>query len=182
MTAIYLITAFVIAGLLFANRNRMANYILVVLFGLLQTGFTIFACYNYKSTSLEYFTFDSLGLLLLLTLSIITIPALFHSYLYIKRHDETPQSRAIYFAAMVFLIASITAAYLANHIAVIWIFTEMTTLSASMLIYHHRNKLALGRNLEICFYLCNKYNICIYRYTVSESFASACRFQRSFIQ
>jgi hydrogenase-4 component F len=151
MTAIYFITAFVIAGLLFANRNEKANYILVVLFGLLQTGFTVFACYSYRTTSLEYFTFDSLGLLLLITLSIITIPALFHSYLYIRRHSETPQSRAIYFAAIVFLIASITMAYLANHIAVIWIFTEMTTLSASMLIYHHRNKLALEGTWKYVF-------------------------------
>ena len=84
-------------------------------------------------------------------MSIITIPALFHSYLYIKRHDETPQSRAIYFSAIVFLITSITAAYLANHIAVIWIFTEMTTLSASMLIYHHRNKLALEGTWKYVF-------------------------------
>lgn len=151
MTGIYLITAFAIAGLLFANRSKKVNYALVVLFGLLQTAFTIYACYNYKTSSLEYFTFDSLGLLLLMTLSIITIPALFHSYLYIKRHNETPQSRAIYFAAIVFLITSITAAYLANHIAVIWIFTEMTTLAASMLIYHHRNKLALEGTWKYVF-------------------------------
>ena len=83
MTAVYLITAFLIAGLLFANRKSAVNYILIILFGLLQTGFTIFACYNYKTTSLEYFTFDSLGILLLMTLTVITIPALFHSYLYI---------------------------------------------------------------------------------------------------
>jgi hydrogenase-4 component F len=151
MTGIYLITAFGISGLLFANRSKKVNYALVILFGLLQTGFTIYACYNYKTSSLEYFTFDSLGLLLLMTLSIITIPALFHSYLYIKRHNETPSSRAIYFAAMVFLITSITAAYLANHIAVIWIFTEMTTLAASMLIYHHRNKLALEGTWKYVF-------------------------------
>ena len=151
MTGIYLISAFVIAGLLFANRNVIINNILVILFGIIQTVFSVYACYHYKSTVLIYFSFDSLGLLLLLTLSIITIPALFHSYLYIKRHDETPQSRAIYFAAMVFLLTSITAAYLANHIAVIWIFTEMTTLSASMLIYHHRNKLALEGTWKYVF-------------------------------
>ncbi len=151
MTAVYLITTYAIAGLLFANRNAKVNYFLVILFGLIQTGFTIFACYNYKNITLEYFTFDSLGLLLLITLSIITIPALFHSYLYIRRHNETAQSRAIYFAAIVFLIASITMAYLANHIAVIWIFTEMTTLSASMLIYHHRNKLALEGTWKYVF-------------------------------
>jgi hydrogenase-4 component F len=151
MTGIYLISAFVISGLLFANRNAIVNNILVILFGILQTGFTIYACFHYKSNVLVYFSFDSLGLLLLMTLSIITIPALFHSYLYIKRHVETPQSRAIYFAAMVFLLTSVTAAYLANHIAVIWIFTEMTTLSASMLIYHHRNKLALEGTWKYVF-------------------------------
>lgn len=151
MTGIYLIIAFVIAGLLFANRNTVINYILVILFGFLQTGFAIYACFHHKNTFLEYFSFDSLGLILLVTLSIVTIPALIHSYHYIKRHDETPQSRAIYFSAIVILLTSISAAYLANHIAVIWIFTEMTTLSASMLIYHHRNKLALEGTWKYVF-------------------------------
>jgi hydrogenase-4 component F len=151
MTAIYLITAFVIAILFFVNRNTVLNNFLIVLYGLLQTGYTVYACYNYKICVLTYFTFDSLGLLLLITLSLITIPALLHSYLYIVRHDETPQSRAIYFSALVILITSITAAYLANHIAVIWIFTELTTLSASMLIYHHRNKLALEGTWKYVF-------------------------------
>jgi hydrogenase-4 component F len=151
MTLIYLISALLIAVLLFINRNSILNNLLVVVFGILQTGFTVYACYEYKSTVLTYFTFDSLGLLLLLTLSIIALPALFHSWIYIKRHDETPQSRAIYFAALVFLITSITAAYLANHIAVIWIFTELTTLSASALIYHHRNKLALEGTWKYVF-------------------------------
>jgi hydrogenase-4 component F len=143
MTAIYLIGAFVIGGVLFVNRNKLWNTLLIGAFAALQWGFTIYGCYHHKATELEYFTIDSLGLLLLLTLSIISIPALIHSYIYIEKHNETPQSRAIYFASIVILITSITAAYLANHIAVIWIFTELTTLSASALIYHHRNKLAL---------------------------------------
>jgi hydrogenase-4 component F len=151
MTGIYLIGAFFIAGMIFANRKSVINNILISIFGLLQIGFTIYACSNYKTSVLEYFTFDSLGLLLLVTLSIITVPALLHSYLYIRRHDETPQSRAIYFSAIIFLVTSISAAYLANHIAVIWIFTEMTTLSASMLIYHHRNKLALEGTWKYVF-------------------------------
>jgi hydrogenase-4 component F len=143
MTAIYLIGAFLTGGLLFVNRNKTINTILILVFGVLQWGFTIYNCYHYKSTELDYFTFDSLGILLLLTLSIISVPAFIHSYIYIETHKETSQSRAIYFSALVILITSITAAYLANHIAVIWIFTELTTLSASALIYHHRNKLAL---------------------------------------
>jgi len=151
MTGIYLICAFVITGLIFINRKNLLNNVLVIIFGALQIAFTVYACINYKASSLEYFTFDSLGLLLLVTLSIITVPALFHSYLYLKRHDETHQSRSIYFSAIVLLITAISAAYLANHIAVIWIFTEITTLSASILIYHHRNKLALEGTWKYVF-------------------------------
>jgi hydrogenase-4 component F len=143
MTAIYLIGAFVIGGTLFVNRNKTLNTVLIVLFGVFQWVFTCYCCYHYKKTELEFFTPDSLGILLLLTLSIITIPAIIHSYIYIETHKETAQSRAIYFSALVLLITSITAAYISNHIAVIWIFTELTTLCASALIYHHRNKLAL---------------------------------------
>ena len=151
MTVIYLIGAFLISGLMFANRNKSINYILLIIFGILQWGFTIYACFHYKNTSLGYFTFDSLGLLLLMALSVISIPAFLHSYLYIERQDKSPQSRSIYFSALVLLITSISAAYLANHIAVIWIFTELTTLSASALIYHHRNKLALEGTWKYLF-------------------------------
>ena len=151
MIGLYLLSAFIIAGLVFANRKIIFNNILIILFGIIQIGFTVYAIFHYKESVQQYFTFDSLGLLLLITLSVISIPALFHSYIYLERHDETPQSRAIYFAAIIILITSITAAYLANHIAVIWIFTEMTTLSASMLIYHHRNKLALEGTWKYVF-------------------------------
>jgi len=151
MIGIYLIFCFVIAGLVFVNRKNTMNYLLVILYGIIQTGFTLHACFSYRETELGYFSFDSLGLLLLVTLSIIAIPAIFHSWLYIKRHNETPQSRSVYFSAIIILLTSITAGYLANHIAVIWIFTELTTLSASMLVYHHRNKLALEGTWKYIF-------------------------------
>jgi hydrogenase-4 component F len=151
MMGIYLICAFILAGLVFANRRTVFNNILIILFGVIQITFTVYAGFHFKENNLQYFTYDSLGLLLLMALAVITIPALFHSHLYIKRHEETPQSRAIYFSAIIVLITSITAAYLANHIAVIWIFTELTTLSASMLIYHHRNKLALEGTWKYVF-------------------------------
>ncbi|HEX2968982.1 MAG TPA: proton-conducting transporter membrane subunit [Bacteroidales bacterium] len=151
MTGIYLFTALLIAVLVFLNRKTSANYILVALFGIIQVLFTVYAGFSWKETNLGYFTFDSPGLILLVTLSIITIPAIYHSYVYINRHNETAQSRAIYFAALIILLTSISAGYLANHIAVIWIFTELTTLSASALIYHHRNKLALEGTWKYVF-------------------------------
>ena len=151
MAGIYLILAFTIAGAIFVNRNSFLNYFFVILFALVQVAFTVYSCCFYRSTSSGYFTFDSLGILLLVTLGVISLPALFHSYIYIRRHVEPAQSRAIYFSAIIILITSISAAYLANHIAVLWIFTELTTLSASMLIYHHRNKLSLEGTWKYLF-------------------------------
>ncbi len=151
MTLIYLILAFSIAIVLFINKNKAINISLILLFVILQWIYTIYACYHFRTTDLEYFTFDSLGILLLITLSIISIPAMIHSFIYIRNNVETPQSIGIYFAAIVGLISAISAGYLSNHIAVTWIFTELTTLCASALIYHHRNKLALEATWKYVF-------------------------------
>ena len=151
MIGIYLISAFAIATGIFFSQTKKLVYSLLGLFLLLQSGFTVFACFQSGNTSLSYFTFDSLGILLLITLSIIAIPAAIHSYIYIENHPEDPRSRSIYFSAMILLITAIGAGYLSNHIAVTWIFTEITTLSASALIYHHRDKLALEGTWKYVF-------------------------------
>jgi len=152
MIIIYLIISIFIGIGLFFNRNKSLNYILISLFLFVQTAITIYACLHYNETSASYFTFDSLGIIMLLTATIISIPAVFHSYVYIEESEEaTPRSRATYFGAMSLLITAVSAAYLANHIAVVWIFTEISTLSASALIYHHRNKLALEGTWKYVF-------------------------------
>ncbi len=151
MTLLYLICAFSIVIALFINKNKALNNGLLGIFVLIQWGFTIYACFNIRKTELEYFTFDSLGILLLITLSIITIPAAIHSLIYIRNREEKAHSRGIYFAATVGLITAIGAGYLSNHIAVTWIFTELTTLFASALIYHHRDKLALEGTWKYVF-------------------------------
>lgn len=152
MIIIYLIAALLIGAGLFFNRGKALNYILISLFLVLQCAFTGYACLHHNETTASYFTFDSLGIIMLLTATVISIPAVFHSYIYIEESDEmTPASRATFFGALALLITAVSAAYLANHIAVVWIFTEITTLSASALIYHHRNKLALEGTWKYVF-------------------------------
>ncbi len=151
MTLIYLIGAFLIVIGFFVNRNKVINYSLLGLFILLQWTFTIYSLYHFRTTELDYFSFDSLGILLLLTLSIVAVPAALHSFIYIEKHPENPETRSIYFAALVGLITATGVGYLSNHIAVTWIFTEITTLCASALIYHHRTKLALEGTWKYVF-------------------------------
>jgi hydrogenase-4 component F len=151
MIGIYLIGAFSIALALFLNRNKIVTFVLLGIFLILQGSLAVHAYFNLHATELSYFTYDSLAILLLITLTIITIPAIFHSHIYLEDQPAPPESRAIYYGAVVLLLSAISAGYLANHIAVIWIFTEITTLSASALIYHHRNKLALEGTWKYVF-------------------------------
>ena len=151
MTGIYLAAGFAISSLLFFNRDRVWNYLLVSVFLLLQIGFTIYEYLNAGTTDLVYFSADSLGILLLATLTIISLPAMYHSYVFISKNQENARHRAIYFGAMVALLTSISATYLSNHIAVTWIFVELTTLSASALIYHRRNNRSLEGTWKYVF-------------------------------
>ena len=151
MVITYLLGSFAVVLSLFLSRNKKFVYSLLGLFLVWQVWFTVQACTHFTAIDSVYFTFDSLGVLLLITLSIIAIPAAIHSYIYIENHYEPPRSRSIYLASLILLITAISAGYLSNHIAVTWIFTEITTLSASALIYHHRNKLALEGTWKYVF-------------------------------
>ncbi len=151
MVVTYLLGSIAVVICLFLIRNKQLVYSLLGLFLAWQSWFTMQACLRFGTTDSLYFTFDSLGIILLVTLSIIAIPAAIHSYIYIENHTEPPRSRSIYLGSLVLLIMAISAGYLSNHIAVTWIFTEITTLSASALIYHHRNKLALEGTWKYVF-------------------------------
>lgn len=144
MMAIYLILTFFISLSLFLSKDRKLSYVLVWGFIFLQWSFTVHAFHHKDETDLVYFTPDAIALILLAILSLVCVPAFYHSYIYFNKHRNTPRERGIYYAAMVILIASLSSAYLSNHMGVTWIFVELTTLSASALIYHRRN----ARTLE----------------------------------
>ena len=150
---IYLTASLLLCGLIFFNRKSGTNNVLLVIFALLQAGFTVYSHYDPAGVSGRiFFRIDSLGLLMLTVSVIISLFALLHSYWYIKsREQETPRSQAIYFTAFCMLITSVNAAYLSSHIAVTWIFVEITTLSASALIYHHRTNRSLEGTWKYVF-------------------------------
>ncbi|HXR81768.1 MAG TPA: proton-conducting transporter membrane subunit, partial [Saprospiraceae bacterium] len=151
MTGIYLAGALSLAAFVFLNRSRIVNYVLVIAFLVLQVGFTVHIYTHFNQTELHYFTADGLGILLLVTLTIISIPAVYHSYVYLGSKQDNPKHTAIYFGSVIILLMALSAAYLSNHIAVTWIFVELTTLSASALIYHRRNNRSLEGTWKYVF-------------------------------
>lgn len=139
MIGIYLTGTLTASLLLFFNRNKSLNSILLAAFTILQWVFTIYEYNHLNTEELGYFIPDALGVIFLVVLSIIIIPVFYHGYIYFKHHRNIPRERSIYNAATIALAGSLSAAYLASHIAVSWVFIEFTTLSASALIYHRRN-------------------------------------------
>lgn len=151
MIGIYLLVTLVIALALYLNKNQVFRYVLVSGFAVLQWALTLY-CYQHRNElQFEYFTFDSLGVLFLLVISIVCIPAFYHSYIYFSKHPYSPREQGMYYAAMVLLIMALSAAYLSNHIGITWVFVELTTLSASALIYHRRNVLTLEGTWKYIF-------------------------------
>lgn len=151
MIGIYLIVSLVLSILFYFGRTYKIRKVLAILFCSLQGSLAVYEYLHVGDTQLEYFTSDSLAVIFVIVLSLIAIPVFYHSFIYFEKHPYRPREMGMYFAATVILIAALTAAYLSNHIAATWIFVEITTLSASALIYHRRNKLALEGTWKYIF-------------------------------
>jgi hydrogenase-4 component F len=151
MIVIYLIGSLIISLAFYFVRSHFFRVALAWLFCILQV---VLAMYEYTRpnvTQLVYFTPDALAIIFTGVISVVCIPAFYHSFVYFSKHPYKPREMGMYYAAMVILIASITAAYLSNHMGITWVFVELTTLSASALIYHRRNKLTLEGTWKYIF-------------------------------
>ncbi len=114
MIEAYLLVCGVLTSLLFLNRNNMVNYILLFCFLFIQWALTVYAYQNINLTELNYFKIDALGFLLLTTLSIISIPVLYHSYRFVVTQKNSARHISIYFsieATIVFLSRLVEAAF-----------------------------------------------------------------------
>lgn len=151
MLSIYFIATVLFVICLAFSRNSKVQDGLMITFLMLQLRFCVYACCHLREDIMSYFNFDALGVLLLVVLTIICIPVFIHSRIYLAKPKAKIESAAVYYAALVLLVAAMSLSFLANHVAVNWIFTEITTLSAALLIYHHRNKLALEGTWKYVF-------------------------------
>jgi len=151
MILIYFILSVLIAVAMYFNKNNVITILLLSFYAIMQCVLTVYEYTNLNVTQFEYITPDALGIIFLIVLTIITIPALFHSYEYFNKQHTQQQKQGIYYAALIVLLTSLTGAYLSNHIAVTWVFVELTTLSASALIYHKRTLQTLEATWKYIF-------------------------------
>ncbi len=135
-----------VAGLVHVKALTRA---ITIVFTMMHLGFTLYCWMHPGETALDFFTFDSLGVLLLSVLSLLTVTTVYHGFIYVK--DDNPRTYSIYHAALIVLVLAMTGAYLANGMTVVWIFVEATTLAVAALIYHDRTPLALEATWKYVF-------------------------------
>lgn len=147
----YLSGALILSLLFYLSRTLGARVVLASAFIVLQLTLAIFEFRHPGVEQLNYFSADALAVIFLLVITLVMIPAFYHSFVYFSKHPYKPREQGMFFAAMTLLVLSLTAAYLSNHIGITWVFVELTTLSASALIYHRRNKLTLEGTWKYIF-------------------------------
>ncbi len=151
MFSFYIVIVFLLAVSLFFNRNNVVRILLLSAFLLLQSSVTIYGYFHLNTTELDFFTFDHVGIIFMTVLTILSFTTVFHSYIYLKHRKDNNRNQSIFFAALVLLIMSMSCVYFANHIGVMWVFIEATTLSVAVLIYHERTNLSLEATWKYVF-------------------------------
>lgn len=152
MVLFYYIAALILSmGVLFIKKQSTTR-ILVSAFLLVQVLFTIHVLQNAGKTELTYFTYDALGTVFLIVLTLISIAVVYHGFRYFS--DRSPERFFYYHSALIGLIASITGAYFANDVTAVWVLVEATTLTGSVLIYHKKTTSALEATWKYIF-LCS---------------------------
>jgi hydrogenase-4 component F len=143
MLLYYFIIAAAICSLLFFLREKKQHHILLILFNVLQWGITVYMCFHFRLEALGYFTADASALLMLIVLSILTTTSSYHSVGYLKHHVSSMRVQSIYYSAFCILVMAQTGVFLSSHIALTWVFVELTTFAATMLIFHERTEYAI---------------------------------------
>jgi hydrogenase-4 component F len=135
LLGIYFIAGLILSGLIFLFPWKKSVNSFTFVFIILQILFSILAFTRKDQTELRYFTYDSLSLIFIMILSLVSSATFFHSIIYTK--DSGHWQRVLFYFSFIILNVSLTGLYTTNNLIVSWIFIELTTLSVAYLINHH---------------------------------------------
>ena len=148
---IFIGIAFIFSALVLVFRSRKLNVLLSILYILSHIGLSIIAYTKMNMIDSVYFKFDHLSVLLNGLLSILLIPTLYHSKLYLERHINDIRKESFYIAAMIMLSTAISGVYFSEYLVILWICIEITTLLVAFLVFHDRYQTPLEASWTYLF-------------------------------
>ncbi len=151
MLLIFFILSAVLSLIIFFAKNNLLTKLLTPIYLILVVIISVYSYLHLNQADSIYYNFDALGVLLTMVLSILSIPAFYHSYLYLKRNNLTAKQEAIYYSALIMFITAMISSYFAENVALLWVSVESTTLFISILIYFKRTHDALEATWKYLF-------------------------------
>ncbi|MFI3331173.1 MAG: proton-conducting transporter membrane subunit [Rikenellaceae bacterium] len=149
MLLYFIIVVLLLSFILLSPKRWMVNGF-ISLFYLTQAGFALKCAFcDFNATSAQIFTFDSVGVLFFSLLSVVSVYVCVHAAHYIE--EKNLRAYKIYNALIIALCTAIGGVYFANHLAVTWIFLELTSICTAALIYFRGNKQALEATWKYIF-------------------------------
>ena len=90
-----------------------------------------------------YFAVDSLGLFFLTVMTLVFLGSATYSLFYLRERNLEAGREAVYVAVLMIFVSAMTGVLLANHLALLWVFVEATTLASALLITFEKKKTSL---------------------------------------
>lgn len=149
MLLLFFIISLALSGAALLSRNRTVTKAFVLAFAAMLLAVMVHAYINIGKTELTYFTYESTSVLLLAVLALLTMPTVWHGFIYTR--DDTVKRYNIYHSGLIALMTFMAGAYMANTMTVLWIFVEATTLAVAVLIYHDRTEMSLEATWKYVF-------------------------------
>ncbi|MDD4957661.1 MAG: proton-conducting transporter membrane subunit [Candidatus Omnitrophica bacterium] len=154
MMAISLITIPFLLGLAcLVSRNAILRRLLVLAGAAVHLALTTIAWFGpYITAGNEWFALDHTGIIFLSVTSLLFCGASIYGMCYLadeeRRHKRRKERsffsrEAVFCGCLLLFLSTMTAVITSQHLAVLWVGIEATTLASAPLIYFHRTKRSL---------------------------------------
>lgn len=117
-----------------SGKSRL-SFLLFIPFYVCQVWFCTDIYYHIGEFRMGYFMFDLVGWLFVVTLTVVSLPALYHMYVYAAHRGTTPDLVAKHNGALTALISAMTMAFICDNLGLMWSFVEATTVASAILLF-----------------------------------------------
>ncbi len=123
-------------------KSRRLNDLAILSYALLFAGISV-ALYLKPAQFTPFLAVDSLNILFLLVLAFLFLAISVYNVGYMRHSKESVRNQTWYTVFFLLFIVSMAAVVLAQHLALLWVFLEATTLSSAPLIYFERSRASI---------------------------------------
>ncbi|MFZ5515469.1 MAG: proton-conducting transporter membrane subunit [Candidatus Zhuqueibacterota bacterium] len=156
MFGLIFIIPLILAVLALIKHHRMISLSALLMSAALILIFSVGAWLGFLSYELpwwlgKYFRLDMIGLYFLLIMAIVFIGSTIYSIFYFQKHEVDARRQAYYSASMLLFVVAMIGVILSNHLALLWVFVEATTLTSAVLINFEKKKSSLEATWKYVF-------------------------------